>query len=144
MYDLQFEPKKEEELNTLLAIGIGDYEVIKSTAKKSHIGNSMIELVIKVWDSQGNQGNIFDYLILNGHNLSMRKIRHFCYSAGLGISYEEGKLNASQCFGKVGKLQIGIQKDKEGKYPDKNSVQDYIYLEINTKNDAPIDDQIPF
>ncbi len=144
MYDLQFEPKKEEELNTLLAIGIGDYEVIKSTAKISHIGNAMIELVLKVWDSQGNQGNIFDYLILNGHNLSLRKIRHFCYSAGLESTYEEGKLNASQCLGKVGKLQIGIQKDKEEKYPDKNSVQDYIYIAKNDKNDAPLNDDVPF
>lgn len=144
MYDLQFEPKKEEDLITLLEIGIGDYEVIKAEAKTSKTGNSMIELTLKVWDSLGNQGNIFDYLILNGHNLSMRKIRHFCYSSGLISSYEEGKLNAYQCLGKVGKLQIGIQKDKEGKYPDKNSVNDYIYLEKNIKNDAPINDKVPF
>lgn|SRR3982750_488328 len=144
MYDLQFEPKKEEELITLLAVGDGDFEV--STAKKevSGAGNHQIKLVLKVWDSLGNQGIIFDYLMLNGHNLSLRKIRHFCYAAGLESSYEEGKLNASQCSGRTGKLKIGIQKDKEGVYPDKNSVQDYIFIKKNTLAENPIDDEIPF
>lgn len=144
MYDLQFEPKKEEELTALLKVGVGDFKVLKAESKKSKTGNPMIELILEVWDCEGNKSNIFDYLILNGHDLSLRKIRHFCYSVGLESSYEEGKLNASQCADKFGKLQIGIQKDKNGQYPDKNSVQDYIYIKKNTTNENKIDDEIPF
>lgn len=144
MYDLQFEPKKEEELITLLTVGIGDFKVLKAEAKESKTGNPMIELVLKVWDSTGQESNIFDYLILNGHNLSLKKIRHFCYSVGLESSYEEGKLNASQCIEKCGKLQIGIQKDKNGQYPDKNCVQDYIYIKKNNLNESNLNDDIPF
>lgn len=148
MSDLQFEPKKEEELATLLELGVGSYEVLTATAKNSKNNNPMIEMVLRVWDSIGNQGQIFDYLILNNNNFSLKKIRHFCYSAGLEQAYEQGGLNAHQCIGKCGKLQIGIQKDKEKKYPDKNCVNDYIFVEKNEVSkdsiDESLDDDIPF
>jgi hypothetical protein len=63
----------------------------------------------------------------------MRKIRHFCYSCGMGELWEAGKFSANDCVGKVGKLAIGIQAEgvgKDGKfYPQKNNVRDYINLE---------------
>lgn len=125
MYDLQFEPKKEEELTDLLEKGEGNYEVIDATRKDSKSnGNPMIELKLKVWDKAGNQGFIYDYLMLTASKFSMRKIRHFCYSCGLENMYDSGKLNATDCIGKSGKLTIGF-KEAEGSYHAKNTVADY-------------------
>jgi len=146
MTDLTFVPKNEEDLQTLLTVGIGSFEVSKAIAKPDKNGKPMIKLILKVWDESGQEGIIFDYLMLNEHKFSLRKIRHFCYAIGIGNLYEDGKLNASDCEGKFGKLQIGIQKDKEGNYPDKNNVRDYIYLQKSPNNDIPSDlnDDIPW
>ena len=46
---------------------------------------------------------------------------------GLGDSYDSGDLDAGMFVGKTGTLELIIQKDKSGKYPDKNSVQDYLF-----------------
>lgn len=126
MYDLTFIPKKEEELIDLLAEGDGDFEVISAERTESKNGNPMIKMSLKVWDKNGEHKFIYDYLMLTDKKYSLRRIRHFCYSCGLGELYECGKINASDCVGKAGKLKIGIQKDKNGQYCDKNIVTDYI------------------
>jgi hypothetical protein len=149
MSDLSFEPKSENELITLLSPGIGSYEVYHAEAKISKNGNPMIELILRVWDDKGNTGQIYDYLILNEHKFSLRKIRHFCYASGIGELYEKGALNANDCINRYGKLKIIIQEDKLGKYPDKNSVDDYVFIvsENNKQNSSNSDntlDTIPF
>lgn len=153
MYDLSFEPKKEDELIDLLEKGDGDYEVIKAVRKDSKSnGLPMIELQLKVWDHNGTQGLVYDYLMLTGSKFSLRKIRHFCYSNGMESFYESGKLSASDCEGKTGKCYIGIQKDKNGQYPDKNIIADYTMSNVNSNSlnnknglEPPVhDDDIPF
>lgn len=145
MYDLEFTPKKDEELISLLKEGEGQFTVIKATKKTSKNGNPMIELILKCWDREGNEGNIFDYIIINETIFSMRKIKHFCYAAGIEEKYESGKLNAYDCENRSGNLVIGIQSDKEGKYPDKNCVSDYLKKkEENNSSNEKLDDDIPF
>ena len=145
MLGLRFEPKSEEELITLLHPGIGAYEVANAQSKTSKNGNPMIELTLKVWDEKGNMGQIYDYLMLNEHKFSLRKIRHFCYSSGIGELYENGSLNAEDCVAKSGKLRIAIQSDKSGKYPDKNTVDDYLIITNNNdKKEEPLNDDVPF
>ncbi len=148
MPDLKFTPRKDEELSNLLEEGEGQFEVIKAIKKESKSGNPMISLVLKCWDAKGNQGNIFEYLILNDNVFSMRKIKHFCYSVGLEQKYESGELNAYECENKSGNLIIGIQKDKTGKYPDKNSVYDFLKKkEIDIKKvdqNKDLNDDIPW
>lgn len=148
---LKFDPKPESELIDLLLTGDGDFEVLEATEKNSKNGNPMIELKLKVWDSTGHEGIMFDYLMLTGSNYSVRKIRHFCYSCGLQSSYDSGSLGASECIGKQGKLKIDFQKGTNG-YSDKNVVKDYI-TESDTKvaganqsaaQDDKFDDDIPF
>jgi hypothetical protein len=150
---LNFEPKEENDLIDLLEVGDGDFEVIEAVEKHSKSnGNPMIELKLKVWDSKGQEGIIFDYLMLTGSNFSLRKIRHFCYSCGLEALYDQGSLSASDCDGKAGKLKIDFQKGTNG-YQDKNTVKDYIVASEETKKldprstsaqDEKFDDDIPF
>lgn len=125
MSDLEFIPKKEEELVDLLKEGEGNFQILSAEKKQSHAGNSMIKLTVKVWDCEGKTSNIFDYLMLSAHNFSLRKIKHFCESCELHDKYESGKLNAIDCENQFGKLIIGIEIDKDGKYPPKNKVLDY-------------------
>lgn len=150
MYDLQFTPKKEEELIDLLEIGECDYQVYAAERKESKSsGLPMIELRMKIWDKNGQEGIVFDYLMLNDNKFSLRKIRHFCYSNGLEDFYENGKLNAFDCLNKSGKCKIGIQKDKMGQYPDKNVIADYLLGKPQDKSkyvpeSEALNDDIPF
>jgi hypothetical protein len=153
MSDLQFAPKPESELIDLLETGEGNYEVIEAIKKYSKsTGNPMIELKLHVWDSKGQEGTLFDYLMLTGSNFSLRKIRHFCYSCGLGHLYEKGSLAAMDCVGKAGKLKIDFQKGNNG-YQDKNVVKDYIAESEGeakktdsrfTSQEEKLEDDIPF
>jgi hypothetical protein len=151
---LNYDPKPEEELIDLLEIGDGDFEVVEATEKHSKSnGNPMIELKLKAWDSKGQEGFMYDYLMLTGNNFSLRKIRHFCYSCGLDALYEQGRLSALDCTGKSGKLKIDFKKGENG-YQDKNVVKDYVIstTETNKKTDSrftaaqdeKFDDDIPF
>jgi hypothetical protein len=137
MYDLQFEPKSEEDLHDFLEVGDGEFEVYKATRKDAKsTGNPMIELVLKVRDKDGEQKLIYDNLMLTGTKFALRRIRHFCYSAGLEKFYEAGKLNATDCTGKKGKLKIGFKPETKGEdgqtYKAKNVVDDYV-SEINSE-----------
>jgi hypothetical protein len=149
---LNFDAKPENELIDLLTPGEGNFEVLEATEKHSKSnGNPMIELKLKVWDEKGQEGNVFDYLMLTGSNYSLRKIRHFCYSCGLERSYEAGKLSGFDCIGKQGKLKIETKKGENG-YQDKNVVKDYIVESDSgkktnpnfTSQDEKFDDDIPF
>ncbi len=154
MYDLAFEPKAEDELIDMLEVGEGNFEVFEATRKESkRTGAPMIEIKLKVWDKNGTQGIIYDYLMLTSEKFSLRKIRHFCFSCGLDEAYNSGKLNASDCVGRQGNLLIGFQKDKSGNYPDKNVANDYIQSNgseplkpklNNVTKEEHFDDDIPF
>jgi hypothetical protein len=162
MYDLQFDPKTEEELHDFLEVGDGNFEVFKATRKEAQsTGNPMIELVLKVWDKNGENKLIYDNLMLLSNKFALRRIRHFCYSCGLGDFYEAGKLNATDCIGKQGKLKIGFKPEahsKDGRlYKAKNVVDDY-EIEVSCASNEPkkqnssftsaqdekFDDDIPF
>ena len=131
MSNLQFEPKKEDDLVDLLLPGEGIFKVIDATKKISKSGSEMIEIKLKVEDQEGNEAIIYDYLTTKS-NFSLRKLRHFCYSCDLNKSYEMGILQVNDCKYKIGKLKIEIQKGL-GEYQDKNIVKDYIIKDENKK-----------
>ena len=58
-------PLSQDELKQgdLMENGIYDFQVIKATEKISKSGNEMIELQLKVWESNGRERFIFDYLL---------------------------------------------------------------------------------
>lgn len=113
----------EEAGNNLLAEGEAEFEVLSAEDQVSKTGNEMIKLHLKVWDCNGKQGTIFDYLLEKG----VWRIEQFCESTLIPVAkFKSGELNAVDCSGKTGKLTIKTQKDKSGQYPDKSSVSGYL------------------
>ncbi len=145
-----FTPKTEQQLSISFAEGTANYQILSAEECTSKADKPMIKFTLKIWDCENQEGSLFDYLVLDESKFAQRKIRHFCYSCGLGQSYEAGVLRAENCLNKSGKLELRIQKDKTGKYPDRIGVHDYVMDENNTQNINPtsstekLDDDIPF
>jgi Protein of unknown function (DUF669) len=145
-----FEPMTDDELNesSLIEEGIYDFQVVSSIKKISKSNNPMAELNIKVWDKEGKQHFIYDYLVFSNVNLNIRKIKHFCDATGFSSHYEKGQM-PEELTSLCGRARIGIQSEKSnnngGYYPKKNYVIDYIKNEhkdfieksINEISDIP-------
>lgn len=130
---MQFTPKTKEELDaekSMLAIGEADFEVTKATDKISSKGNPMIELQIKVWDKDGKQGTLFDYIVSNVH----WKMLQFFASIGAPDLYFEGDIDPNMLVGMTGRAILAVQKDKTGKYSDKIVISEYLEKSNATKN----------
>jgi hypothetical protein len=143
---MRFKPLSEEEIQMegLIDPGQYSYQVIEATDEKSKSGNDMIKLKLRVWDANGKERLIFDYLL----EAMAFKLRHFCEGLGLLESYNSGTLSSASCEGKCGHLELMIQKDKTGQYAPKNAVKDYI---VKDKSDSEakvaegfIEDDLPF
>jgi len=119
----------------------GTYEavVVRAEEKVSQKGNEMIELVLRVYSADGATIPVYDYLI--SAESSAWKIRHFCKSSGL--DYEKGDLSADECLGQNVRVILAVTKDAGGKYPDKNTVKDYLERNGNAVH-GTADDDIPF
>ena len=125
---MRFNPKSEEELQamTLIDPGVYNFEVVAAKDRTSKSGNEMIELQLKLWDMQGHEKIVYDYLL----EAMSFKLRHFAECTGLLDKYQAGELQALDCSGRQGKVEIVVQqgqkKPEGGYYPDKNSVKDYV------------------
>lgn len=122
---MRFNVKSDEELAVMNLIPKGQYQfevssAIDDVSKTS--GNDMIKLTLSVWDAEGKQHTVFDYLL----EAFPKKLKHFAKHTGLIAKYESGELLADDCVGKCGTLDLVIQEDKSGKYPPRNSVADYV------------------
>lgn len=144
---MKFAPKSENEIKSMLLMQPGQYKytVASATNAISKSGNEMIKLVLSIWDEMGLEHHIYDYLL---EQMPM-KLRHFCESSGLIDRYELGALDAENCVGKSGMLEIeiqqGTQKADGGMYPDKNAVKDYLCVaKSNQFDESMFDDNIPF
>jgi hypothetical protein len=148
---MRFQPKSESEIQSmnLLQDGVYPFEVVEAHDRISKSGNDMIELKLKLWDSEGHERIIFDYLL----EKMAYKLRHFAEISGLLDKYESGEINYLDCLHKTGNVEITIQKGQQknegGYYPDKNSVKDYVkkgngLLISAPKKDDFLDDEIPF
>ena len=124
---MQFKPKSEEEVKRIFSKGEYAFKVIDAIERDSSKGNPMIELNLEIYHSTitGKTNLVRCFLMTSEPNFEFL-IRHFCYSIGMSESYESGNLIASTLVGKFGTALIGIEIDKEGKYPDKNRVLDFI------------------
>lgn len=149
---MRFSPKSEQELAAMGLLPEGEYpyhviEAKDSISKSS--GNEMIEMKIMVWDKDGREHIMFDYLLESmGH-----KLRHFCEANSLLNKYEAGELHGVDCTGKQGKVFIVVQPGKPnpngGMYPDRNSVKDYAIHEtlgqtVKIASSVELNDDIPF
>jgi len=141
---MRFTPKTENEIQfeNLLEPGIYNFSVVKAEDAISKAGNEMIKLNLKVWDKNGHERFVFDYLL----EALAYKIKHFCDAVGLADKYQNGAFNASDCLDKSGNVKVDIQKDKTGLYHDKNIVVDYLVetTASQSKKDTFEDSDIPF
>jgi hypothetical protein len=149
---MRFTPKTEEELQVgaLLEEGTYEYQVIDAKESISKAGHDMIEMKLMLWDKDGRERVMYDYLLeAMGH-----KLRHFCESHGMLNKYESGQLAATDCRDKQGKVEVTIQSGKPnpngGIYPSRNSVKDYVVGDVATidKQAIPVknefDNDLPF
>lgn len=149
---MKFTPKTEKEIaeEKLWPAGEYSFEITEAFDKVSKSGNEMIELKVKVINDDADFIFVTDYLL---ESLAY-KLRHAAEACGLLSQYEAGSLVGSDFTFKTGTLKLKIQKDKNGQYPDKNVVGDYVKPERASANgvtapaaaaSAPaIDDTIPF
>lgn len=144
---MKFEPKTENEIAAagLWPKGSYDFEVVEATEKVSQKGNDMVELIVRLYDSEGKTRKIYDWLVSTDGGAY--KIRHFAEATGMLAQYEKGTLLASDMVGRAGRCEVVISKDKTNQFPDKNSISDY----LKPKDGAPaksahaeLDDEIPF
>ena len=145
---LKFKPMTEDEVVSvnLLPQDNYDFEVVKAVEKMSKSGKEMIELQLKIHASTGTK-IIFDYLLFTDN--FAYKVRHFFYSIGMGSQYDNAEkegIDVNELSGRMGKLKLIQVKDKEGLYPPRNSVSDYI-VEKKSSSEEKVefkDDDIPW
>lgn len=137
---MNFTPLDESDKYELLPPGEYAFFVQKASEKLSKNHNPMIEMQVKIQDlyDKSKSGIVFVYL-LNGvisesmdeeavkkEKRKIFKLRNFCLSVGLDEQYKKGDLKGEDCIGKEGICKVTIEEDKNGKYPPKNSIADFI------------------
>ncbi len=123
---MQFSPKseqqiREEEDSRLLPAGNYDGEILSAVEKKSSKGNDMIELKIKVMDTDGSERTITDYVMA----AMPRKLMNFSQATDMIDAYQAGHIPADLLVGKYVQVKLKIEKGT-GTYRDKNAVADYV------------------
>lgn len=137
-----------------------DFMVNEATETISQAGNEQIKLVLHVFNRQGQQRIVFDYL--SSASKSQWKVRHFAEAVGMVRQYETGDMPVLDMLSRPGRLKLRV-KPAEGQYSAQNAVNDYIpqtsssaikvpSLPMDTKTPAraggggsrDIDDEIPF
>ncbi len=149
-----FNPLSDDQINALqnrglLADGVYPFTVKAIEQSHSKSGNAMLKVRLGILAAEGDERNIIDYLVATEQ--MMFKLKHFCEAVGLEDNYAKGNFSPSDCINRSGRVRIGVQKggakdDGSGFYPDKNSVKDYVKLELVPKVDdkPPFDDDIKF
>jgi hypothetical protein len=145
---MRITPLSDKDLAVMGLIPEGEYqfEIQHAEDTTSKSGNDMIKLTLCVWDAEGRQHTVYDYLL----EAMPKKLKHFARYLGLIAKYESGELLADDCIGKCGTLSLVIQEDKTGKYQPKNSVADYVEKkdfvchQSDVKEADMFDDSIPF
>lgn len=152
---MKFTPKSDKELaeERLMPEGEYGFEISGGEDKTSKAGNDMIELTVRVFKPDGSFNLVTDYLM----EAILYKVSHASKACGLEDKYLAGSLSGSDFIGKTGMLKLGIQKDKDGTYPDKNVVKDYVVPKDGEEAAVPkgsnaaagkkvddLEDEIPF
>lgn len=147
---MKVQPRTEKEIAeaNLWAEGIYEFEVVTADDHISKAGNDMIKLSVRLHRDDGATTTVDDYL-MDGDRTAY-KVRHFAEAVGMLTQYERGNLDPREMTNRAGRCKVRIQKDKNGQFPDKNGIADYV-----KRDTAPIggdprpippiaDDEIPF
>jgi len=109
--------KKREQLTP----GDAEFTVVDAEDCVSKQQNQMIKLQLRVCDSKGVEGTVFDYIVAS----AQWKIKNLLDSIGKGELYEKGALKPADLIGESGHAVIYIQKDMKGEFGDRPKVKDY-------------------
>jgi hypothetical protein len=134
---LMFEVLNDFELREargLMNPGVYQFEVSNATRKTSQSGNPMLELTLKIYDSQGKTHAHFDWLVAT-KNMTW-KTKRFLESIGLGDKYNSGQLSTHECIGKSGLCKTDIEKDKKGE--ERSVIKDYLVIEAPKEINATV------
>lgn len=144
-------PVTEEQIAAagLLPEGVYDFTIASAEEKVSSGGNDMFALRLTVFDTQGEDRIIFDWVLPS----FPKKYKHLHDALGLLDLYQSGETKSDNLVGKSGKLILGIGKpytDNNGLERVNNSVVDYVKRDnVATYKSAVmpkavLDDEIPF
>lgn len=96
-------------------------EAVEGTSQAS--GNEQIKLTLHVFNRQGQQRTVFDYL--SSAPKSQWKVRHFAETVGMVRQYETGEMPVREMLGRPGRCKLRI-KPADGQYSAQNAVNDYV------------------
>jgi hypothetical protein len=120
---MRFDPLNEDQLAlaNLLQKGQYRFKVLKAEDKVSQAGNEMIFLKLGIRGVDDKVKFVFCNLLEAMPHL----VKHFCDTTGQPEKYMTGNLNAKDCDGKDGYVEIDIAEDKQNKVL-RNIVKDFI------------------
>ena len=155
-----FKTLSETEVKHIGLIPQGEYDFVVATAvqKQSKANLPMIELLLEIYDKQGNKRIMRDWLSASEAPMARMKIREFCYAIGMGDEYEMGVIDEFKLSGRSGKVEVFIEESRDPKYPNPRNQLKYIdpgFLQAvlkqaktppNSVANPPnlVDDDIPF
>lgn len=141
---MRFTPMSPTEIKNMGLLPDGQYNFVVADAKEqiSKAGNEMIKLELKIEDAQGRLFTVYDYIM---EKMSYKLIA-FCQATELTTAYEAGLLTSADCMGKRGFVEIYIDEDRTGAYPNKNAVKTYLTSKANDGAPAlkPVDEVADF
>lgn len=125
----KFQPASEEEAANVFSKGLYAFEVMEAEeTERSKTGAPMFKVKLNVFHNKNDSTqHVYDYL---GTDFMEFKLRHFCYSVGLGDGYESGEVHDTQMVGRSGKVTLKVETDD---YGTKNVVVDYDVAASATK-----------
>jgi hypothetical protein len=122
---MKFEPKSSKEVATLdvFKSGVYRFSIIEAYDKLSKTtGSEMIELILRIIDRNGHEKLVRDFLLA----ARAATVRNAAETCGILTKYESGTLSASDFVGCTGRVRIGIERDRSGRYGARNIVVDYV------------------
>lgn len=137
----------------------GDYDAVVKAANRSlsRSNNIMADMIVAVFDKEGNTHDIRDFLVFTEKMLW--KLKHFCDSSGQEQLYLDEKFTPEHAANQHIRVRVRTQHGNEipldklngkpigSRYPDKNVIDDYLVGKSNVigkPKDEFIDSDIPF
>lgn len=125
--------------------------------KISSQGNRMVEFSLNVYDNEGKIHQLKDWIAFTPK--MTWKLRHHCVSGGMEAEFDNKTWRPQMSVGKMFRVKVKIDEGREipqdklkgkaqgSKYPDRNSIDDYVPVAKTAAGQAlpkEFDDDCPF
>ena len=158
-YEVLTEQEAMQQRFNLLEKGEYEGEIKQVEFRTSSIGNPMFEVTINVYDNNGCQHTIKDFLLFT-KNMIWKTI-HCAEATGTEKEYQEKKFSPELLIGKYVRVLVGTKQGTEiphdklngkpvgSRYYDKNVIEDYLKKGANVTTNTPnivdtLNDDLPF